>query len=896
MSENKKFLDESGVRYLWDKINQFFSQIGHRHETSDVNGLDEYMEENAKAIRDTEMVVKELSELPLYPSEEQVGKVYAYDGKLYKAKKLNTLTLDFSQIPVDEETGLVTKQIFMDFINQNGMNIVMDYEEMSDLWLSSDFEKRHGILYMDPRFNFCFEQRGSCEEFNHWNPLYIKGFSATYQSDYSDEYEESYSGSGKITVDDANDFTYTWSLETTTDYPSDEQVTSGSFGEKGSVSQLNYVDYFCFEDIEEPFLLKSLTLQLATCASREDYDNHIFSDFYVWEEISDEHIIYEDTTPASEDTRKRFYRELSNNNIYVTDADYTPGESSAIYVTHNLNNVQITNYSDFQTYIDPNNVWVNSVLGLDYIYGDKRSYINNLQETVNITPIRLGTSSEIGTFELTTKDKDVELYFLPYYSVNAQTGQIFSTGSTVSYQIDGQGSGREGTFELEKATNLYLENTAQVLTVGKNSTCTIRIHDYSEGKRCYLFKIVPIVDDMSNFRWEQIAKIKDVQQMIDDAPKPVVGDVQIYDYETGKPLPIVDETQEKKMYRQDNKLYTAVFDGEGLSLDFKKLQLNCLNKNPDGNTVIGNTKYSRFVREELNDETYLDGFTTVSTVNAGSNDNYRDKDNLHGIQIGSGSANGIIRMLMSNGNRSLQFDKVTVELESYSNNGETTSDNGNVSIEVGTDDTPKASESVLFKKDSDVISGYTPGSGWYQLANWECMEMDADENRIYLYVRSTIGQTYYDFPLGEDDEIKVGSADDECVLTIYDKYEVSGEWTIRLSCYINDFDWDNWEPFPSHGFGTIYQYENGEPQPIYYPNPVQTKTVTLSASECNTLKIYTNSYDDSDTTRVIIKSVVFETFNFIDSNNPDNNIEYKQNKYWKQISGEGGSIKVIDLT
>ena len=57
-NDNKRFLDKIGVQYLWDKINEYFSQIGHRHETSDVNGLDEYMEENAKAIRDTEKVIE----------------------------------------------------------------------------------------------------------------------------------------------------------------------------------------------------------------------------------------------------------------------------------------------------------------------------------------------------------------------------------------------------------------------------------------------------------------------------------------------------------------------------------------------------------------------------------------------------------------------------------------------------------------------------------------------------------------------------------------------------------------------------------------------------------------------------------------------------------------------
>lgn len=693
--ENKEFLDKLGVQILWDKINQYFSQIGHRHETSDVNGLDEYMEENAKAIRDTEKVVEELSELPLYPTQEQLGKIYAYDGELYRAKKLNTLTLDFSKIPTDEN-GYVTREIFMDFINQNGMNIVMDYGSKSDLYWDRQPKQHDSLVLLVDGPEFVFEFRNNEEEFNHWNTVYIKGYSVAYQSDYDEETEESYQGKIRISGDDFHDGEYEFTSETDANYPPQIQTHSESFGESGSYSNINYLDYISIS-FGVPYLLHSLTLQLASCASREDYENDIFSDFLVWEKVSEEELTIDDVTPATEDTRKRFYRETPNDNIYVTDVEYSPGEGGfVIDIVHPKTGGQINDTNELRGYIDPSEVWTNGVNGINQIYADNRYWLNDLGERVTITPIRVGTKNNSGSIFLSTKT-DVDLYFSPYISFNSSTQEAIIEQDYTTIEVDDADAGDTEEYEVELFDNInLLEKKWTIVHVPASQEVYV-----NTNRRCYLHEIVKKGEgEGDKYYWSQIAKIRDIDDRINALPevartgsytdlfnKPCIGDVQTYDWPNDEDLPIIEEgptdsceNRFKQLLRWNNSLYTAVHNDSGLTLDLREYSRDYKTQGYCGNSLRNFIFQDRIdIASAAYEDYYVSGNSILIQNTKG-----------RGMQLGSGNDYGNVLLAMRDegNNKRFLFNEVEVDLQSWngpdSDMKDYTTDNANIYIEIGT--------------------------------------------------------------------------------------------------------------------------------------------------------------------------------------------------------------------
>ena len=96
----------------------------------------------------------------------------------------------------------------------------------------------------------------------------------------------------------------------------------------------------------------------------------------MWEKVSEEELTIDDVTPATEDTRKRFYRETPNDNIYVTDVEYSPGEGGfVIDIVHPKTGGQINDTNELRGYIDPSEVWTNGVNGINQIYADTSNHV-----------------------------------------------------------------------------------------------------------------------------------------------------------------------------------------------------------------------------------------------------------------------------------------------------------------------------------------------------------------------------------------------------------------------------------------------------------------------------------------------------------------------------------------
>ena len=694
--ENKRFLDKVGVQYLWDKINEYFSQIGHRHETSDVNGLDEYMEENARAIKDTKKVVEELPELPLYPTEEQLGIIYEYDGKLYRGKKLPKLILDFSQIEDDGE-GNVTTEIMRDFINKNGLNIVMEYyrediEEIANDFASRTCQKYNSGIYISNYFSFHFEGRNFSEEFNHWNNIYVKSLKITAQSPYSTDNEETYQGCVEYSFDDHNDSSIDNEWWLSDSYPPNVQNNEFNFG---LGQDINLADYVNLHTDNEgcPFTLLKLELELVTCNNIDEYNGGITHDFLVWEEVSEEELPVEDATPATEDTRKRFYREVDNDNIYVTDAEYNPGEGGFIIdIVHPRTGQQI-NSEELLGYIDPNNVWINSVDNSELIYADNRYWNNEKGDRVTITPIRIGTNRSAGYIQLSTM-LDVDLYFSPYISFNSTTQQavVEQTDTTVTiYDAD---TDETYDYDIEVYDNInLLEDKWTIVHVPVSSEVYI-----NTSRRCYLHKIIKKGEgEGDRYFWSQIAKIQDIDDRINALPevartgnysdlfnKPCIGDVQVYDWAKNDELPIIDEgtgncdNRLKQLLRYDNSLYTAVVNDSGVSIDMREFSNKYTSTKPEVQGPL--TEYTFKTRMDLRSTAAYEDYYV-----SGSKYMIQNTKGI-GLQLGSSSDYGelVIAMRDYDDSKRMLFNNIEVGLQSWSSDGEKTTDNGNVYVEIGT--------------------------------------------------------------------------------------------------------------------------------------------------------------------------------------------------------------------
>lgn len=700
-NDNKRFLDKIGVQYLWDKINEYFSQIGHRHETSDVNGLDEYMEENAKAIRDTEKVIEILPTLPLYPSEEQLGIIYACNGRLYRAKKLNTLTLDFSKIEGDEE-GRVDIETLRDFINKNGKNIVMEYyneesgEDTSDFSIDGDyFEKYNNGLYIDNALYFQFELRNNSETFDYFNKIYIKSLKITAQSQYSEEDEETYQGNVHYEYDDYADNTMSSSWPLSGDYLPPIETKTFNFGEE---QEINFADYaYITQENNQPFTLLKLELELVTCNNGDEYNSGIFHDFLVWEEVSEEELPIEDTTPATEDTRKRFYREIENNNIYVTDTEYSPGSGGfVIDIVHPKTGGQINDDNELRGYIDPNEIWTNGVNGVEQIYADNRYWLNNLGERVTITPIRMGTKSASASICLSTKE-EVDLYFSPYISMSYPSQEAVIEQDYTTIEVDDADAGDTTEYEVEVFDNINLLNEKWTIVHVPASTEVY----INTNRRCYLHKIIKKGEgEGDRYYWSQIAKIQDIEDKINALPevartgsytdlfnKPCIGDVQTYDWPNDEDLPIIEEgstdsceNRLKQLLRWNNSLYTAVHNDSGLSLDLRQFSRDYKTQGYCGNSLRNYIFQDRIdIASAAYEDYYVSGNSILIQNTKG-----------RGMQLGSGNGYGNVLLAMRDegDNKRFLFNEVEVNLQSWngpdSDMKDYTSDDGNIYVEIGT--------------------------------------------------------------------------------------------------------------------------------------------------------------------------------------------------------------------
>lgn len=773
-NDSKRFLDKIGVQYLWDKINEYFSQIGHRHETSDVNGLDEYMEENAKAIRDTEKVIEILPTLPLYPSEGQLGIIYACNGRLYRSKKLNTLTLDFSKIEGNED-GRVDVETLRDFINQNGKNIVMEYydedsgEDTSDFYVEGDyFRKYNNGLYIDNSLRFQFEQRNHNETFDYFNRIYVKSMKITAQSPYNEDNEEVWQGCVDYFIDDRGGVgTLDSSFFLNDDYPPTIETKTFNFGQGEQIILADYIS-LSIEDNGEPFTLLKLELELVTCNSPEDYEEGIFHDFLVWEEISEEELPIEDTTPATGDTRKRFYREIENNNIYVTDTEYNPGASGfVIDIVHPKTGGQINDDNELRGYIDPNQVWTNGVNGVEQIYADNRYWLNELGERVTITPIRMGTNKSSASIYLSTKT-DVDLYFSPYISMSYPSQEAVIEQDYTTIEVNDAVAGETNEYEVELFDNINLLNEKWTIVHVPISTEVY----INTSRRCYLHKIVKKGEgEGDRYYWSQIAKMRDIEDKINALPevartgsytdlfnKPCIGNVQTYDWPNDEDLPIIEEGQTdscenrlKQLLRLNNSLYTAVQNESGLSLDLRQFSRDYKTQGYCGNSL------RNFIFQDR-----------IDIVNAAYEDYYVSGDSIliqntkgRGMQLGTSNDYGNVLLAMRDDgdNKRFLFNEVEVNLQSWngpdSDIRDYTSDDGNIYVEIGT---------------SEYVSN-----------GWELFE-EGEMEPNWAYIRSTNGTPSEEF---------INVLDEGYTNVVYngETYEVIDYWfDSDVGAYILSFD------------------------------------------------------------------------------------------------------------
>lgn len=682
------------------------------------------LEENAKAIRDTEKVVEELSELPLYPSEENIGHVYLYDNKLYRAKRLPRLLLDFSQIEGHEDQWgniIVNKTDIVNFINSQGLNIVDEnYISIYDNGGEEVYElfKENDSLVFPFGYRLVFQQ-----EENGENTLYFRTAKFEVSAPYNDE--ENFGGVFIADGDDLSD-SHTYSMQKT-DLP-EEDIPAKHINLLLSNSDIeNFpMDYLHIgEEGLTIFSLYSLGIELVRCYSEEDYYNGIFHDFLVWEEVSEEELPIEDTTPATEDTRKRFYREIENNNIYVTDTEYNPGAGGFIIdIVHPKTGGQINNTDELRGYIDPNEVWIDSINGNKQIYADNRYWLNDLGERVTITPIRVGTKSNGGSIFLSTKT-DVDLYFSPYISFNSSTQEAVIEQNYTTIEVDDAVAGETNEYEVLLFDNInLLEHKWTIVHVPASTKVYV-----NTSRRCYLHKIVKKGEGEGNrYYWSQVAKIQDIEDKINALPevartgsytdlfnKPCVGDVQTYDWPNSEDLPIIDngtgncDDRTKQLLRWNNRLYTAVQNESGLTLDLREFSRDYKTQGYCGNSLRNFIFQDRI---DIVSDAYEDYYVSGKNI-------LIQNTKSRGMQLGSGKDYGNVLLAMRDygNNKRFLFNEVEVDLQSWSSDGELTTDNANIYIEIGTTSyreennggnieyiqvlTPQKTENIWFKRYSD---------------------------------------------------------------------------------------------------------------------------------------------------------------------------------------------------
>ena len=876
-----------------------------------------------KAIRDTEKVVEELSELPLYPSEEQLGVIYACNGKLYRAKKLNTLTLDFSKIGGHEDEWgsiIVNKTDIVNFINSQGLNIVDEnYISIYDNGGEEVYEffKENDSLVFPFGYRLVFHQEGNGE-----NTLYFKTTNFEVSAAYNDDANHGgvfYAYGNDL--DDSHQYTIP-----KTDLPGEgipaKHVNLLLSNSNIENFPMNYL-YIGKEGLTN-FFLYSLGIELVRCYSEEDYYNGIFHDFLVWEEVSEEELSIKDTTPATEDTRKRFYREIENNNIYVTDTEtkLIPG-GFEIIITHDKDNKTINN-EEFINYIDPESLWVSDTDVISGINGDQRQYTDIHDKEVLLTPIRVGTSNNAGSF-MVAANKAVTLCFTPYMSIDYETKEptwdrwrqskdspwIEYDAPTIRwYSWDNNGDEIGEEISLEKFNinyfldkNIldkhYTEITIPIGTgeheipAGSNVYFETVKKEGNYSKRCYLYKIYYGSKEVKYY-WSQVAKIQDIDDRINALPevartgsytdlfnKPCVGDVQTYDWHNSEDLPIIDngtgncDDRTKQLLRCNNSLYTAVHNDSGLSLDLRQFSRDYKTQGYCGNSL---RKFIFQDRIDIVTEAYEDYYVSGKNI-------LIQNTKGRGMQLGSGKDYGNVLLAMRDygNNKRFLFNEVEVDLQSWngpdSDMKDYTTDNANVYIEIGT------SECINNTWELFVEGGMKSGTA---------------------YIRSTDGTpTDVFISVLDDGYTNVNYNGEVYNVTGYKYSDDVGAWMLGFDKDISTVEGE-YVTFVDHetpGAGVSQILTPQKTENIWFKrysdenvnNPVLKETVKLTGTNCDYIKIWTQ-YDENQKQygeRCIIKGITFNNFKYEYDPNPIYNRDIYKKDYWKQINA---SIKVIDLT
>lgn len=847
-----------------------------------ITDLEERVIEAEKAIRDTEKVVEELSELPLYPSEEQLGIIYAYNGKLYRAKKLNTLTLDFSKIEGHEDEWgriIVNKTDIVNFINSQGLNIVNEnYISIYDNGGEEVYElvKENNSLVFPFGYQLVFHQEGNGE-----NTLYFRTTKFEVSAPYNDE--ENFGGVFIADGDDLSD-SHTYGMPQT-DLP-EEDIPAKHVNLLLSNSDIeNFpMDYLCIgRNGLTNFFLYSLGIDLVRCYSEEDYYNGIFHDFLVWEEVSEEELSIKDTTPATEDTRKRFYREIENNNIYVTDTEtkLIPGGFEIII---NCNTISQKNNEEVKQLIDPENLWVDYIDEVTNCYG--APFLNN-NPPINFTPLRIGANKP-GNIALEAT-QNVVLKFSPYFQYyNGEwQSETVEKDADITIYLNGDKYYNitipryQGGNDIESLQ--YYEISIPIGYINIEASRRVYLHTISHGNK------------ETTYTWSQIAKVQDIHDAINALPevartgsytdlfnKPCVGDVQTYDWPNSEDLPIIEEgstesceNRFKQLLRCNNSLYTAVHNGSGLSLDLRQFSRNYKTQGYCGNSLRNFIFQDRI---DIVSDAYEDYYVSGDKI-------LIQNTKSRGMQLGSGKEYGSVLLAMRDygNNKRFLFNEVEVDLQSWngpdSDMKDYTTDNANVYIEIGTSECINNTWELFVEREMKGGTAYIRSTDGTPTDVFISVLVDGYTNVNYNgEVYNVIKYTYSDYVgawlLGFDKPISTVEGE---YVTFVDHETPGAEVSQILTPQKTENIWFK-----------IYSDENVN-------NPVLKETVKLTGTNCDYIKIWTQ-YDENPKQygrRCIVKGITFNNLKYEYDPNPIYNRDIYKKDYWKQINA---SIKVIDLT
>ena len=552
-----------------------------------------------------------------------------------------------------------------------------------------------------------------------------------------------------------------------------------------------------------------------------------------------------------------------------------------------------------------------------------------------LTPLCLGTSSNYGSFRVRTTT-DVTLCFTPYIDKTFVSGQLIYSWNTTPTKVKwtwydaGDNEIESFITEIEipetqvRDSSHYADGTnyttIDIPGVIYSNSLEIKVLDESglTGTRAFLYEVHKEGTISGNtYSWSQVAKIKDIENAINALPevartgcyddltcKPCVGDVQTYDWASDEEFPVIDEGTDncdnrfKQLLRRDNSLYTAVVNDTGLTIDMRDFS----NKsNSPSNPVIGPLRdYVFKTRMELNkhayEEYFVDGRTFLISNTKG-----------RGLQVGSGNDYGemLLAMRDKDDQKRILFNKVDISLQSWngpdSQMSDYTTDDGNVYIEIGTSVTVGSSQTSYKDTTSSLEMYWEDNDGYWVLRNSNGANLTVDKmNSLvekwgeYLYIDNVMYQIVDYFK--ED-----GGYVPENDLIVYLDHTDTLDYSRTLE---NDNQYTN-ITFRKEITVTVYT-RTLTPQQTkniwfrkyndeYVQNPILRETVSLQGTDCDYIRVLTENKDGQDGKRCIITSIVSNDIRYEYLPNPTYNKIFYRKDYWKQISGGGGSIKVIDL-